>query len=476
MEARKRNIRIVMFPWLAYGHVSAFLELAKALAKRNFMTYLFTTNANLFKFRHALSHEDAKRVKLMEIQLPHLPELPCRFHTTTGLPPHLINTLKKLFLKGKPDFFTILDTLQPDLIIYDFLLPCIPLMASTLLYQAVLFLTTGAAASSYHYQFRDNNPNTEYPFPEIIFRYHDPTTEYPFPEIFFRDNEHRKNKKIFESLENDGIDEKNGILRCFQRSKNIILIKTFTELEGKYIDYLECLFNKWVVPVGPLVRAFDQTEGGQCNDEIIGWLNKKEECSTIFVSFGTECCLTKEEIVELALGLELSMVNFIWVIRLLITDETDVSEVLPEGFLERIWNRGIIVNNWAPQGKILKHSSIGGFVSHCGWNSVMEALHCGVPIIALPMQHEQPLNARLLVDKVGVGLEIQRDEEGNIDKEEVAKIVREVVLEESGERVRKKAKEFSEKMREKGENDIDKVVDKLVDLYKRSLRPTYYYR
>ncbi|XP_015170760.1 beta-D-glucosyl crocetin beta-1,6-glucosyltransferase-like [Solanum tuberosum] len=460
MEERKKNIRIVMFPWLARGHISAFLELAKALAKRNFITYLFTTHANLAYFKQTLSREETRHVKLMDIILPYLPQLPRTLHTTAGLPPHLINTLKKIFLKGKPDFFTILDTLKPDLIIYDFLLPCIPLMASTLHFPAVLFLTSGAAANSYHYHLRDNNPSIE----------------YPFPEIFFQDHEHKKNKKVFDSLENDGIDEKNGITRCFERSKGIILIKTFKELEGKYIDYLTFLFNKRFVPVGPLVRAFDQTDGGEYNDKIIEWLNEKEKCSTIFICFGSEFYLSKEEIQELALGLELSMVNFIWVIRFPVRDKTEILEVLPEGFYERNWTRGLIVKDWAPQGRILKHSSIAGFVSHCGWNSVMEAVSCGVPIIALPMQHEQPLNARLLVNEVRVGLEIQRNEEGNFSKDEVAKVVREMVLEKRGESVRKKVKELSEKMRENGENDIERVVDELVDLYKNSLRSTYYYR
>ncbi|CAN4114369.1 unnamed protein product [Withania somnifera] len=456
MEARTENLRVVMFPWLAHGHISSFLELAKALAKRNFTTYLFTTHANLAFFKQTLSLEEFRRVKLMEIMLPYLPQLPSHFHTTNGLPPHLLNTLKKAFLKGKPDFYTILDNFRPDLIIYDFLLPCVPLMASTLNFPAVMFLTNGAASNSYHYHVRDNNP----------------TTDYPFPEIFFRNHEHRKNKKVFDSLENDGIDEKNGIRRCFERSKEIILIHSFRELEGKYIDYLSYLFNKKFLAVGPLVRAFDQTDDGQRYvDKIIEWLNEKEKCSTIFVSFGSECYLSKEEIEELALGLELSMLNFIWVIRFPIGDTMDIPEVLTEGFVERTWDRGVILEDWAPQGRILEHSSIGGFVSHCGWNSVMEALKYGVPIIAMPMQNEHPLSTRLLVNEVGVGLEIQRDEEGNIHKEEVAKTVRQVMLDKSGENVRNKAKEFSEIMRE---NDIiNGVVEQLIDLRWRT-GPSHY--
>nr|XP_016454691.1 PREDICTED: beta-D-glucosyl crocetin beta-1,6-glucosyltransferase-like [Nicotiana tabacum] len=344
-----------------------------------------------------------------------------------------------------------------DLIIYDFLQPCIPTMAATLNIPAVLFLTPGAASNSYHYHGRNNNP----------------ISDYPFREIFFRDHEHRKNKEIFDSLENDGIDEKNGVTRCFERSHDIVLIKTFKELEGKYIDYLSVLFKKKFVPVGPLVREIDQEDGEQ-HCEIIEWLNEKEKCSTIFVSFGSECFLSNEEIEEFALGLELSMVNFIWVVRFPMGEKKNILEVLPKGYFERVENRGIVIEGWAPQGRILEHSSIGGFVSHCGWSSVMESLNYGVPIIAMPMQHDQPLNARLVVNEVGVGMEIHRDEEGNLGKEEVARVVREVVLEKSGEILREKVNEFSEIMRENGENDIDEVVEELHKLYKKTLRHNYY--
>ncbi|KAF3633379.1 putative cyanidin-3-O-glucoside 2-O-glucuronosyltransferase-like [Capsicum annuum] len=470
METGKRNIRIVMFPWLVHGHIISFLELAKALAKRNFITHLYSTHANLNFFKKTLSLEEIRCVKLEVIQLPYLPEIPSRFHTTNGLSPRLVNTLKKAFLKGEPDFYSILDDLKPDLIIYDFLLPCIPLMASTLNIPAVLFLTTSAASNSYHYRIRDTKPRIASHFSNIL-RDH----EYPFPEIFLRDHEHRRIKKMFKSLKNDGIDEKNGVTRCFERSKEIILIKTFTELEGKYIDYNSFLFNKNFLPVGPLVRPFDHNDAAMRYGKIIEWLNEKEKSSTIFVCFGSECYLSKEELKELALGMELSMVNFLWVIRFPMEDETEIPDVLSDNFLERIWcERGVILESWAPQKKILEHPSIGGFVSHCGWGSVMEALSCGVPIIAMPMQHEQPLNTRLLVNDVGVGLEIQRDEEGNIRREGVAKTIREVVLEESGESVRNKAKELKERMRENGENDIDGVVDALVDLYKKTIRCGYY--
>ena len=127
------------------------------------------------------------------------------------------------------------------------------------------------------------------------------------------------------------------------------------------------------------------------------------------------------------------------------------------------------MEGWAPQTKILEHPSIGGFVSHCGWSSVMESMKLGVPIVAVPMQLDQPLNARL-VEEVGVGVEVKRDANGKLEREKVAKVIREVVVEKAGEGVRRKAKELKEKITEKGGEDIDGVVQELVQLCRRKNR------
>lgn len=183
----------------------------------------------------------------------------------------------------------------------------------------------------------------------------------------------------------------------------------------------------------------------------------------MFVAFGTECYLSKEEIHEIAQGLELSKVNFIWVIRFPQGETISIQDVLPEGFLERIKERGMLMEGWAPQASILQHTSIGGFVSHCGWSSITESTKFGVPIIGLPMQVDQPWNARLM-EHIGMGIEAERDENGKLQSEEIAKTIRKVVVEESGEAVRKKTKQLSEKMNAKGDEEIDSVVEELVAL------------
>ncbi|MBA0818924.1 hypothetical protein Gohar_021292, partial [Gossypium harknessii] len=198
--------------------------------------------------------------------------------------------------------------------------------------------------------------------------------------------------------------------------------------------------------------------------EILEWLTKKRKASTVLVSFGSEYYLSNKEREAIAEGLELSEVNFIWVLRFPVgdKDKSKLEEALPEGYLERIGERGLMVEGWAPQAKILQHSSIGGFVSHCGWSSVMESLKFGVPIIAMPMlMHiDQPLNARLVQD-VGVGVEVKRGKDGSLEREEIVKVIKQVVGEKDGENIRNKTREMSNYIKIKRDEEVDEVVQEI---------------
>uniref|UniRef100_M1BG79 Flavonoid glycosyltransferase UGT94C2 n=2 Tax=Solanum tuberosum TaxID=4113 RepID=M1BG79_SOLTU len=123
----------------------------------------------------------------------------------------------------------------------------------------------------------------------------------------------------------------------------------------------------------------------------------------------------------------------------------------------------MVIEGWAPQSLILNHSSIGGFITHCGWNSILESMSFGIPIIAMPINHDQPLNSRL-VEELGIGVEILRGENGKIMKEEVAKGIRKVVEEKTRKQVCLKAIQLSEKIKLKGEKAIDEGVKKLLKL------------
>ncbi|CAL5401498.1 unnamed protein product [Camellia sinensis] len=445
MACEQRKIKVFMFPWLAHGHISPFLELAKTLSSRNFMVYLCSTAVNLSCIKRRLTEKDANSIQLVELHVPTLPGLPPNCHTTKNLPPHLMPTLKQAFDWSSHNFSKMLKTLKPDLLIYDTIQPWAPIIASKHDIPAVVFISTSATMTSYMFD-----------------RYNNPGTDFPFPEIHLNDYENDKFIHLIQSSENY-YKEKNRFFETLKESSSIILIKSSREIEGKYIDHLSLLAEKKIVPVGPLVQA-------SVNDNehlhITEWLNKKDRGSTVFVSFGSEYFLTNVEMEEMAHGLELSNVNFIWVVRFPVGQKTRVEEALPKGFLERVGGRGLVIQGWAPQVKILEHPNVGGFVSHCGWSSVMEGIKFGVPIISVPMHLDQPINARLL-SEIGVGVEIMRDENGKILREEVAKVIKQVVIEKSGEAVKKKERELSDEIRMREKEVVDGVVEELVKLCKK---------
>nr|XP_009795814.1 PREDICTED: crocetin glucoside glucosyltransferase-like [Nicotiana sylvestris] len=444
-------IRVLMFPWLGHGHISPFLELAKKLVTRNFIIYLCSTPANFTSIKQKLINENlTEKIYLVELRLPSLPNLPPHYHTTNGLPPHLMSTLKKAFKMSNPMFTKIVNTIKPDLLLYDLLQPWAPRIALENNIPAVVFVTSSSVMFSYTFH---------------TFRY--PSSKFPFPFIYYRDYE------ITRMLENQDLEpieqqqkDNTSVKLCFGRSSNIVLIKGFKEIDGKYSNYLSRLTKKKVIPVGPLVQ--EPTSEDDNSSQILTWLNQKEKGSSVFVSFGSEYFLTKEDREEIAHGLEQSGVNFIWVVRFPKGGKLKLEQALPEGFFKRVGERGMIVEDWAPQAKILGNPNIGGFFSHCGWNSVMEGMKFGVPIIAMPMHLDQPLNARL-VEEVGVGLEVVRDKDGRLDREQIAAMINRVVLDMRAEAVRTKAKKMSETIRVKGDEEIDVVVQELLKLCKRNV-------
>ncbi|KAK6926644.1 UDP-glucuronosyl/UDP-glucosyltransferase [Dillenia turbinata] len=442
METKQQRASILMLPWLAHGHISPFLELAKRLAQRNFLIYFCSSPVNLNPVRETLPNKFTSSIHLVEIHLPSFPQLPPRYHTTKDLPPHLIPTLKTAFDQSKPSFDHILMTLKPNLIIYDFLQPWAQQAALAQNINSLLFFVSSAACSSFLYHIIKN-----------------PTTEFPFPALNLPDSESNKLTQ-FLHVSSNGLTDWERFHKCMDESTNFVLIKTSKEIEAKYIDYLSSLSNKEIVPVGPLVQ---DPSSKQDDEKIIDWLNKKDPSSTVFVSFGSEYFLSKEEREEVASGLELSNVNFIWVVRFHGDERISVEEALPVGFLNRVGDRGLVEGGWAPQAKILGHVALGGFVSHCGWSSTLEGITFGAPIIAMPMNLDQPWNAKMAVER-GVALEVKRDQNGKFRREEIAKVIKQVVMVEEGERIRNKSRELSMKMRQKGDEEIEVAVEKLMQL------------
>ncbi|KAI3895835.1 hypothetical protein MKW98_025626 [Papaver atlanticum] len=224
-------------------------------------------------------------------------------------------------------------------------------------------------------------------------------------------------------------------------------IKSCMEFESEHLGLFEKLFEKPIIPVGLLPPTSPGVDKG--DDKHEEWmrmgecLDKKDPKSMVHTILGTKAALTKDETSELALGLELSNILFFWVLRKPTGSTVDPSSMLPERYEERTKGKGFMCYSWAPQMRILGHPSLGGgFLTHCGWSSVIEALGFGFPLILLTVINDQALNARTLVRKK-VGLEVERDDEdGSFTREAVSKSLRTVMVDEEGETYRAKVREM----------------------------------
>lgn len=162
------------------------------------------------------------------------------------------------------------------------------------------------------------------------------------------------------------------------------------------------------------------------------WLQDKSSGSVVYVSFGSAARLEVEQMEEIARGLEQSNFNFLWVVR-----ESEQAK-LPTNFINEISEKGLVVT-WSPQLEILKHESIGCFVTHCGFNSVLEAISLGVPMVGMPQWTDQPANAKYVEDVWDVGVRARPDEKGIVKREVLESLIRDVMEGEKGKTIKKKA-------------------------------------
>lgn len=229
-----------------------------------------------------------------------------------------------------------------------------------------------------------------------------------------------------------------------------ILVNSFFKLEPATFKYLmeDCHQDHDkippVYPIGPIIRT--DLEGDLNGLNYLKWLDEQPSKSVLFVSFGSGGNLSHEQVIELALGLESSGQRFLWVVKtphdkanasyFSINDFDDPLVYLPQGFLCRTKGLGLVVPSWAPQIQILSHGSTGGFVTHCGWNSVLESIVHGVPLIAWPLYAEQKLNSVLLAEDLKVALRVKPHEKGLIQRDQIAQYAQCLIQGEQGKLLR----------------------------------------
>ncbi|KAJ4753503.1 Glycosyltransferase [Rhynchospora pubera] len=188
-----------------------------------------------------------------------------------------------------------------------------------------------------------------------------------------------------------------------------VVINTCYELEPEYCEFYRKVYAKRAYFVGPVALSSGGTNqaivkrGGNGNMACLDWLDSKEKGSVVYVCFGSWCHFTKAQLSELAFGLEDSGKNFLWVAK---GGEDEKFNWMPERWEERVGSRGLVIRGWAPQVAILQHKSVGAFLTHCGWNSLLEAASYGVPVLTWPLVFEQFINERLPVELKGWGTRV----------------------------------------------------------------------
>ncbi|CAI0425497.1 unnamed protein product [Linum tenue] len=207
----------------------------------------------------------------------------------------------------------------------------------------------------------------------------------------------------------------------------------------------------------PIPEIFPVECTAEMDAELINWLDEQPSKSVLFVALGSGGTFTSDQMTELAWGLELSEQRFVLVARFPSDrsasaayfnagsggEEDGPARYLPEGFVERTKGRGVVVASWAPQIAVLGHVATGGFLSHCGWNSTLESVSSGVPMIAWPLYAEQRMNATILEEEVGVAVKVAAAA-AVVGREEIERVVRLVMEGEKGKEMREKARLLKE--------------------------------
>ncbi|XP_044465318.1 UDP-glycosyltransferase 84B1-like [Mangifera indica] len=229
-----------------------------------------------------------------------------------------------------------------------------------------------------------------------------------------------------------------------------ILGNSFNELEKEIVGSMGSL--QQIIPIGPLVPPFLLGEKEiiaasmdlcRPEDYCIEWLDKKPPSSVIYISFGSLIVMTQNQIDSIATALRKSCRQFLWVVKPPEKGCSKRSGEFPPGFLEDTKERGLVVK-WCPQEKVLMHQAVACFMTHCGWNSTLETIATGVPVIAYPHWTDQSIDAKLLVDILKIGVGMKNEEDGTLSVDEVEKCIMEMTDKNTATEMKKRAIFFKE--------------------------------
>ncbi|GLT46571.1 hypothetical protein SLA2020_203150 [Shorea laevis] len=416
------QIHVVVLPWSAFGHLIPFFQLSLAVAKAGIKVSFVSTPRNIQRLPKVPPFF-APLIHFVEFPLPILDNrlLPEAAEATVDIPLDKIQYLKVAYDLLRRPFKRFSWEQLPHWIIYDSMPYWAPEITAEHQIPTIHFSPLPASSKVFfgHPQssvgdgdglktmIRSSPESLTLP-PECV--------DFPSSLAYRSFEAVGLYKGVYEGNAS-GVRDAEGITRTLQACQ-AVAIHSCPEHEGEYLTSLKKITNRPVIPVGLLLQ---EKPGGSRSiientwNEILRWLDRQNPKSVVFVGFASECKLSKEQVHEIAHGLELSGLSFLWALRKPTCAVDDHDDALPLEFSKRISSRGVVQLGWAPQLEILGHPSIGGSLFHSGWGSIIETLQFGHCLVVLPFIIDQPLNARVLVEK-GLAIEIERSEEGTFSR------------------------------------------------------------
>ncbi|GAA0138890.1 transferase [Lithospermum erythrorhizon] len=423
----------------AQGHINPTIQLAKQLVRGGARVTFTTTRDGLNRMITLPKMEGL----FFEVFLDTLED------NKEGTKPNLLAEIKRMGPSNLAELITSLSNggHPVTLIIYTFLIPWAATVAHQLQVKSALLAIQSATSFAIYHRFFNSQNGLSDEIKDKIIDQSMISIDFPGLPSFscndvatflLPDDEYHSVSPIFQDH-----------IRVLERDSNprpLVLINTFDALEQPtLLVQLKTtnIENFDVVTVGPIIpSAFSDGEDlsdksvgcdlFECDKDYLSWLDKQEHGSVVYVSFGSLAQLKKEEKEEISHGLVNSGRPFLWVIRSLPNDEED-------GLKTMVQENGLIVP-WCSQIEVLDHKAVGCFVTHCGWNSTLESMVAGVPIVGYPCFSDQPTNAKMIEEVWCNGLRARLNDKGLVEKDELRRCL-DVVMGsgEKGEEIRRNA-------------------------------------
>ncbi|KAK7348160.1 hypothetical protein VNO80_22710 [Phaseolus coccineus] len=464
MEVKDRPLKLYFIPYLAAGHMIPLRDIAQFFASRGHLVTIITTPSNAQHLNQ--SHNFRLQTFPFPSQEVGLPDGVENMTAVTDLDKSYRINAATMLLRQPIESFVEQD--PPDCIVADFLYPWVHDLANKLRIPRLVFNGFPLFSICAMESVKTLSIHSSGPFAIPDFPHH----------ITMKSSPPKESREFLEPL-----------LTTALKSDGFI-INNFVELDGEeYLRHYERTTGHKAWHLGPacLARrtALEKAERGPKSvvsmQECVSWLDSKRVNSIVYVSFGSFCYFPDKQLYEIACAMEASGYGFIWVVPEKKEKEEEKEEEkekwLPKGFEERNGEKVMIIRGWAPQMIILNHPAVGAFLTHCGWNSTVESVAAGVPMITWPVHTDQFYNEKLITQLRGIGVEVGSEEWNPYCFFEREKLVGRACIEKAVRRImdgayeslqiRRRAKEFGETARQAVEeggssyNNLTALIDYL---------------